>query len=121
MKEWGGAAKAHSLSQKVELTCPQCGQSFPAEVWLLVDTAERPDLTERIRAGTLHDQPCPHCGHEGMVDAPLLLYRPGEAPPLLFSPAQGTTAEQDQEQAGGLVGWWEHCASSWGTSGGTTG
>lgn len=95
---------AHSLSQEAELKCPQCGKSFQAEVWLIVDTAERPDLLERIRAGTLHTRPCPHCGHEGMVDAPLLLYRPGETPPLLFSPAQGTTAEQDQEQAAGLVG-----------------
>jgi hypothetical protein len=95
---------AHSFAQETGLTCPECGQSFTAQVWQIVDTAERPDLAARIHEGTLHDLPCPHCGHQGAVDAPLLLYRPDRDPPLLFSPAQGTTAEQDREQAAGLVG-----------------
>ena len=94
----------HSFAQEAELTCPQCGQTFSADVWLIVDAAERPDLLERARAGTLHDLPCPHCGHRGAVDVPLLILRPGQEPSLLFSPAQGTTAEQDREQAAGLVG-----------------
>jgi rRNA maturation protein Nop10 len=94
----------HSFSQTASLTCPQCGRAFSAEVWLIVDADERPDLAERIRAGTLHDVTCPHCGHQGQVDAPLLLLRPGATPPLLFSPAQGTTPEEDRQQAAGLVG-----------------
>ncbi|MBO9392267.1 CpXC domain-containing protein, partial [Caldilinea sp.] len=109
----------HSFSQVAELTCSRCHRTFAAEVWLIVDAAGRPDLLARIRAGTLHTFTCPGCGHEEQVDAPLLLYTPspsqaegrGEGPerahgrpPLLFSPAQGTTAEQDQEHAAGLVG-----------------
>ena len=94
----------HSFSQTASLTCPQCGRAFSAEVWLIVDADERPDLLARIRAGTLHDVTCPHCGHQGQVDAPLLLLRPGATPPLLFSPAQGTTPEEDRQQAAGLVG-----------------
>ena len=94
----------HSLAQTTELTCPRCEHTFTADVWLIVDAAERPDLLERARVGTLHDLPCPHCGHRGAVDAPLLLLRPGQEPPLLFSPAQRTTAEQDREQAARLVG-----------------
>ncbi|HRQ38253.1 MAG TPA: CpXC domain-containing protein, partial [Chloroflexota bacterium] len=93
----------HSLSQTATLTCPQCGQPFTADIWLIVDASERPDLLDRIRAGMLHDLPCPHCNHEGDVDAPLLLYRPSETPPLLFSPAQQTSQEQDQEQVAGLL------------------
>jgi predicted RNA-binding Zn-ribbon protein involved in translation (DUF1610 family) len=93
-----------SLSQSVELTCPECEQPFTVDVWLIVDAAARPDLLERIRAGTLHDLPCPHCGNSGSVDAPLLLYRPDAEPVLLFSPAQAATSQQDQEQAAGLIG-----------------
>jgi rRNA maturation protein Nop10 len=93
-----------SFSQTATLTCPHCGRSFDAQVWLIVDGTERPDLLARARAGTLHDIPCPHCGHTGQVDAPLLLYRPQDEPRLIFSPAQGTTAEQDREQAGALLG-----------------
>ena len=94
----------HSRAEESEITCPECGDSFIAQVWLIIDTAGRPDLVERIRAGTLHDHHCPHCGHQGSIDAPLLLYRPGEQPRLMLSPARGTTTEQDREQAAGLLG-----------------
>ncbi|HFD39924.1 MAG TPA: hypothetical protein ENJ31_08805, partial [Anaerolineae bacterium] len=94
---------AISFAETVQAPCPQCGQAVDLEVWLIVDAAERPDLLARIRDGTLHDAPCPHCGHQTQVDAPLLLYRPEAEPPLLFSPAQQTTAEQDREQAAALV------------------
>lgn len=101
----------HSYSRFVSLTCLRCGQTFTAEIWLIVDASARPDLVERIRAETLHALTCPHCGHAGQVDAPLLLYFSGSPLPLgeepgvriLFSPAQRTTAEQDKEQARDLL------------------
>jgi tetratricopeptide (TPR) repeat protein len=98
-----------SFQQTQQLTCPRCGQPFEASIWLIVDAAERPDLLEKIQAGTLHQVVCPHCQFQGEVDAPLLLYNPplpeGEGPGVrvLFSPAQRTTAEQDQEQALALL------------------
>jgi len=103
-----------SFAQQVPLTCPQCGQTFEAEVWLIVDLSARPDLAERIRQGTLHTVSCPHCEHAVEADEPLLVFSPpptlaagrGErpsAPPLLFSPARATTAEEDRQQAAELV------------------
>lgn len=119
---------AISYAQSAPLSCPSCGQSFEAEVWLIVDVGERPDLRERLASGLLHQVICPHCGHAGMIDAPVLVFLPdvvgatgtversdtpsgitgGPSPqpgpsPLLFSPAQGTTAEQDREHGAGLV------------------
>ncbi len=92
-----------SFYQSLQLVCPQCSHPFPFDLWLIVDLAERPDLTERLRAGTLQTVSCPHCDYLGQVDAPLLLYRPGEEPPLLFSPAAQTTTEQDREHAAELL------------------
>ncbi len=94
---------AVSFSQQTNLTCPECEAQFSGEVWLIVDASERPDLLQRIREGTLHDMPCPN-GHTRTVDAPLLLCRPDQDPPLLFSPARETPEEQDRQQAEGLVG-----------------
>lgn len=93
----------YSQAQTVQLNCQQCQKPFPFEVWLIVDTKEKPELLERIERGELHDAICPHCGLVGMVDTPLLLYRPGEKEPLLFAPARETNEEQDQQQAQGLL------------------
>jgi DNA-directed RNA polymerase subunit RPC12/RpoP len=74
-----------SFQQTQQLTCPRCGQPFEASIWLIVDAAERPDLLEKIQAGTLHQVVCPHCQFQGEVDAPLLLYNP----PLPEPPSGG--------------------------------
>ncbi|WP_129630006.1 CHAT domain-containing protein [Candidatus Oscillochloris fontis] len=94
-----------SFSQTTDTTCPQCSHTFPYAVWLIVAAAERPDLLERIRIGTIHTLTCPQCAHtfDG-IDAPLLIFQPNATPPILFSPAQHTTNEQDQQQAIELLG-----------------
>lgn len=95
---------SRSLSQPTNLTCLRCERSFTGNIWLIVDTNERPDLLGCIQAGTLHDLHCPHCNHIGRVDAPILVFRPGGLPALLFSPAAMVTEEQTREHAEGLQG-----------------
>jgi hypothetical protein len=65
-----------SVSQRAELTCPSCGAAFTAEVWTLVDAAERPDLAQALREGTLDAVACPSCGASGPAGAPLLYHDP---------------------------------------------
>jgi hypothetical protein len=38
-----------SYSENTNLTCPSCGARLGAEVWMLVDAAERPDLAHALR------------------------------------------------------------------------
>ena len=100
----------HSYAERTDMICPHCGQPFSAEVWLIVDTSERPDLAGRCRDNTIHTLTCPHCGHQGQVDAPLLVYQPpagsepaGGSARLLFVPPAQTSSEEDQELAGALL------------------
>lgn len=93
----------HSFADQPALQCPQCGAAFAPDVWLIIDAAERPDLLARVLDGTIHRATCPN-GHSGLVDAPLLLFRPGEQPPLLFCHAAQTSADQDRAMADGLLG-----------------
>lgn len=109
-------AQSHDFShaEAAELPCRACGAPVPAEVWVIVDAAHRPDLLARLRAGALHELTCPGCGHTATVNAPLLLLRPGAEPPLLFSPARGGDRERDEEQAAGLVGLLRaHMGAAW--------
>lgn len=95
----------HSYANRTEVTCPSCGKTFVTDVWLLVDAAERPDLLERARRGTIWSIHCPDCGRAvGQSGAPLLLFRPGETPPLIFSPSSGANYEEAEQQAQALVG-----------------
>ena len=93
----------HSFTTSANLECPHCRQPFTSELWLIVDADERPDLAERIRAGTLHDLACPHCAEIESVNAPLLVLRPTQKPPLIFVPAGGATAQQNQQRVDQLV------------------
>lgn len=104
----------HSHAEPVSLPCRACGAAVSGEVWIIVDTTERPDLLARLRAGALHDLACPDCGHTATVNAPLLLLRPDAEPALLFSPAAGGTPAQDEEQAIALAGMLrEHMGKAW--------
>lgn len=94
----------HSFAQKAELTCPKCQKTFTSNVWLIIDGDERPDLLKKARQGTLHRVPCPHCGVTNQLDGPLVILRRSATPPLLYSPAQTTTLEQNKYNFGGLVG-----------------
>lgn len=94
----------NSFAQESDFVCPACEKHFRAAVWLIVDADERPDLVKQVAADRLHALGCPRCYQAGAVDAPLLLYRPGQEPLLVFSPAQNTDDEQRAEHAGNLLG-----------------
>jgi len=104
----------NSHAEPANLPCRACGRAFDVEVWVIVDTEERPDLLARLRAGTLHDLTCPHCGHTATLNAAVLLLRPHGAPALLFSPRRGGDRESDEEQAAALVGMLrQHMGAAW--------
>lgn len=82
-----------SYAEQVALTCPHCGTAFSAEVYVLIDAMERPDLVSRILDDSLHDAACPHCGQTGRVPAPLLYHDAAHARVLLAVPADMPEAE----------------------------
>lgn len=67
---------AISFSEQARLACPSCGAEFTADVWALVDAAERPDLAEALRDGTLNVVACPDCGAQAPAGAALLYHDP---------------------------------------------
>ncbi|MFZ0610625.1 MAG: CpXC domain-containing protein, partial [Desulfobacterales bacterium] len=79
-----------SLFQPVTLSCSRCQQPAAINVWLIVDTSERPDLVDRIRDGLLRAHRCDHCGHEKKIDAPLLVHDPDRQRVFFIPPAAGS-------------------------------
>jgi len=93
----------HSYRSDPLLVCAGCGESYRADIWLVVDVDERPDLVERICEGMIQTGVCPACGVKQVVDMGLLVFQPHAEPVFLFSPALETTPEEDQDQARGLL------------------
>jgi tetratricopeptide (TPR) repeat protein len=76
-----------SFYQIISLTCANCSTTVEGQVWLIINTTNRPDLRQRLYDETLRDLTCPNCQQLVQhIDAPLLLYRPGKTPLLFFSP-----------------------------------
>lgn len=65
-----------SQTEQVHLTCPACGAGFEADVWTLVDAAERPDLSQALRDDALDVVVCPSCKQGMAAGAPLLFHEP---------------------------------------------
>lgn len=89
---------SRSFAQSVALPCGNCGQSFMAEVWLIVDAAERPELVDRVRAETIHTLRCARCGTDQPIDAPLL-FHDGHTQTLIFATQEAVGPEQNQDLA----------------------
>jgi CHAT domain-containing protein/tetratricopeptide (TPR) repeat protein len=96
----------NSLAQAQNITCPNCQHTFEFNLWLVVDLTEHPHLLANLQQGTLHTVICPNCHTKlGEADVPILLYNAQNSPVLIFSPAQQTSKEQDQEQFDQLMGY----------------
>ncbi len=91
-----------SYSEKTKLNCPACGKGFAAEVWTLVDAAERPDLAEALRAGELNLVGCPHCGDHSPAVAPLL-FHDGASRRVYFAAPPEAAEYVLREQAQSLI------------------
>jgi CpXC protein len=91
-----------SYNENTSLTCPGCGHDFAAEVWMLVDSVERPDLADALREGTLNVVACPHCDYTGPAGAPLLFHDPARQRVYFAAPADGAEHEW-REQAQSLL------------------
>jgi ribosomal 50S subunit-associated protein YjgA (DUF615 family) len=65
-----------SQSEYIGLTCPACGARFETDAWALVDAAERSDLAQALREGSLNMATCPKCGVQTAAGAALLFHDP---------------------------------------------
>jgi hypothetical protein len=65
-----------SQSDYIDLICPSCGARFETDAWTLVDAAERSDLAQALREGSLNMATCPKCGAQTAASIALLFHDP---------------------------------------------
>lgn len=67
---------AVSLNESTQIICPNCGRRVDAQVWTIVDAAERPDLGETLRNEQLNCVRCPTCDARWVASTALLYHDP---------------------------------------------
>src|SRR5438067_1181623 len=65
-----------SQSDYIGLACPACGARFETDAWTLVDAADRSDLAQALRDGSLNVATCPKCGVQTAAGIALLSENP---------------------------------------------
>ncbi|MFN8482170.1 MAG: CpXC domain-containing protein [Anaerolineae bacterium] len=85
-------------AQPINIHCPQCGQSFTADVQTIVDVGENPRLKEALLGGTLNIFACPNCGARGRLGTPLFYHDPARELAIAYIPMELNLAGPDQEK-----------------------
>lgn len=57
-----------------QLTCPQCGTPYSAEVHQVVDSKHTPELKQQLLSGQLNVAICPNCGAGGQMATIVLFH-----------------------------------------------
>lgn len=61
---------------QTQITCPNCGTPYVADIHQVIDAARQPQLKEMLLSGQLNVAVCPNCGAGGRISTPLLYHDP---------------------------------------------
>jgi hypothetical protein len=61
---------------QTQISCPNCGTPFVADIYQIIDAARQPQLKEQLLSGQLNLAICPNCGVGGRIATPLLYHDP---------------------------------------------
>lgn len=61
---------------QTQITCPNCGMTYMADIYQLIDVGRNPGLKDLLLSGQLNLAVCPQCGAGGRIATPLLYHDP---------------------------------------------
>ncbi len=80
------------------ITCPQCGQPFPAIMEQLLDVGVDPGVKDRLLSGRVNVIACPHCGYQGAVSTPVMYHDPDKQLAIIHVPMELQLPTGDRER-----------------------
>ncbi|MCP4427081.1 MAG: hypothetical protein GY803_21550, partial [Chloroflexi bacterium] len=81
-----------------QVTCPQCGTPFTAEIHQVIDSDETPELKARLLNGQLNVAICPSCGAGGQMMTPMLFHDATHEMFAIFMPPEMNLGHEQREQ-----------------------
>ncbi|MCA9922283.1 MAG: hypothetical protein KC421_07920 [Anaerolineales bacterium] len=83
---------------QTQVTCPQCGTPYTAEVHQVVDAQRTPELKQQLLNGRLNMAICPNCGYGGQMSTILLFHDAEYEKFIVHVPPQLNLDEMRREQ-----------------------
>ncbi len=81
-----------------QVTCPQCGTPYTAEIHQAIDSDDTPELKRRLLNGQLNIAVCPSCGAGGQMMAPMVFHDAAHEMFLVFMPPEMNMGQIEREQ-----------------------
>lgn len=86
---------------QTQITCPNCGTPYMADIYQIVDVGRQPQLKEMLLSGQLNFAVCPNCGAGGRIATPLLYHDPAHDLFMVHVPQEMNLDQMRREE---LVG-----------------
>ncbi len=83
---------------QTQLTCPQCGTPYSADVHQIIDSKYTPELKQQLLNGQLNMAVCPSCGYGGQMSTMLLFHDAEHDMFIIHVPTQLGLDEAQREQ-----------------------
>jgi len=81
-----------------QISCPNCGTPFQAEIHQIIDAKRSPELKQRLLQGSLNVAVCPSCGAGGQLSSILVFHDPDFEMFLIYIPQELHLSEVQREQ-----------------------
>lgn len=88
---------------QTQITCPNCGTPYPADIYQVIDVGRQPQLKEMLLSGQLNFAVCPNCGAGGRVATPLLYHDPAHDIFMVHVPPEMNLDQVRREEAVGRL------------------
>ncbi len=86
-----------------QVTCPNCGTPYSAEVHQIIDVGLQPELKQMLLAGQLNVAVCPSCGTGGQLSSVLLYHDPAHELFMIYVPQELQLDQMQQQQTIGRL------------------
>lgn len=89
---------------QTQITCPNCGTPYVAEVHQVIDVGRQPELKQMLLSGQLNLAICPSCGTGGQLATAMLYHDPAHELFMIYVPQElGLDQMQQQQYVGRLT------------------
>lgn len=83
---------------RTQITCPNCGTPYVAEVHQVIDVGRNPELKRRLLNGQLNVAVCPNCGAGGQLSTAMVYHDPENELFMIYVPQELNLNQVQREE-----------------------